>query len=180
MLLDRRRSLLCVIDIQERLLTAMTAGEGMLKATRTLIQAARRLDIPVLASEQYPKGLGATVPDLAGDLKTGEVFEKTAFSCARDPGFATAVSGCQRRQLVLCGIEAHVCVLQTALGFRAAGYDVAVVRDAVTSRAPESVTAALERLTLAGIPTPTVEMALFEWLEEAGTPEFKDLRGLIA
>jgi nicotinamidase-related amidase len=180
MLLDRRRSVLLAIDIQERLLPAMTGGEGMLNATRTLIQAARRLEIPVLASEQYPKGLGPTVPDLARDLADGEVLTKTAFSCARDSGIAAGIGALQRRQLVLCGIEAHVCVLQTALGFAAAGYEVAVVRDAVTSRKQESVAAALDRLTLNGIPTPTKEMVLFEWLEEAATPEFKDLRGLIA
>lgn len=180
MLLDRGRSVLCVIDIQERLLPAMTGGDAMLDAVRKLIAASRRLSVPILASEQYPKGLGPTVPDLAGDLHKGEIFEKTAFSCARDTRLVEEIAATQRRQLVLCGIEAHVCVLQTALGFNAAGYDVAVVRDAVTSRHPDSVAAALERCTLTGIATPTLEMVLFEWLEEAATPEFKDLRGLIA
>ncbi|MDF1748275.1 MAG: isochorismatase family protein [Alphaproteobacteria bacterium] len=179
MLMNRDRAALCVIDIQDRLLPVIQDGQLILDRTLTLINVARRLAIPVLCSEQYPKGLGPSVASLRKALDESEIFPKTHFSCADEPMIAEALSRSQRKQIVLCGVEAHVCVLQSAMGFQAAGYDVFVVGDVISSRASASVDAAKARLVQAGISVVTLEMVVFEWLGQSGTPEFKDLRGLI-
>lgn len=182
MLLDRRRSQLLVVDVQERLLPAMYEGGRMVARCAVLMQAAHRLGIPVTLSEQYRKGLGATVPPLDAVKGDAAVYEKMHFSCAADAALKARVGGCAaegRAQVVVCGIEAHVCVLQSALGFAVAGLEVFVAVDAVTSRRPESVDTARRRLAANGVSVVTTEMALFEWLHVAGTPEFKELSRLI-
>ncbi len=181
MLLDRARAQLLVVDVQDRLLPAMHDGEAMVERCAVLMQAAHRLGIPVMVSEQYRKGLGATVARL-DNLKGEVVMEKMHFSCAADPAMAAHVEGLARagrNQVVVCGIEAHVCVTQSALGFQAMGLPVTVIADAVTSRRPESVRIACDRLSAAGVQIANTEMAVFEWLHQAGTPEFKDLAKLI-
>jgi nicotinamidase-related amidase len=183
MLLDARRSVLLVVDIQERLLPAIHESEGVLRHTARLLAGAGRLGVPVLVTEQYPKGLGPTVAAIRETLPPGaRVVEKIAFSGAAEPAVAEAVAALRaegRDQLVIAGTEAHVCVLQTAIGFRAAGYAVAVVADAVSSRAPHSVSVATARLLHAGCEWVTTEMVLFEWLARAGTDEFRALAPLI-
>ena len=179
MLLDVSRSLLLVVDIQERLLSAMEAGPRAVAAAAKLLQGAARLGVPVLVSEQYPKGIGATVPELAALAPSGSVHAKTTFSCAATASIADAVAASGRTQLVLCGIEAHVCVLQTALGFAARGLAVAVAWDATASRRESDRALAADRLRQAGIVLASAEMVLFEWLGRAGTPEFKDMLALI-
>lgn len=182
MLLDRARAQLVVVDVQDRLLPAMHDGEAMVERCAVLMQAAQRLGIPVLVSEQYRKGLGRTVARLDNIKGGATVMEKMHFSCAADPAMAAHVDGLARggrNQVVICGIEAHVCVTQSALGFRAMGLLVTVVTDAVTSRQPESVRTARDRLAAAGVQLANTEMAVFEWLHQAGTPEFKDLAKLI-
>ncbi|MCX8101020.1 MAG: isochorismatase family protein [Geminicoccaceae bacterium] len=172
-LLRRDDCLLLLVDVQERLAAAMPEREQVIGRCRLLAEAARRLAVPVIASEQYPKGLGPTVPGLAASLGNAPRLEKLSFSCALEPAIVEAVRASGRRTLVLGGMEAHVCVLQTALGFRALGAEVAVVADAVASRREESRILALERLREAGCQVVDCEMVLFEWLERAGTPEFK-------
>ena len=182
MLLDRARAQLLVVDVQERLLPAMHDGERMAERCAILMQAAQRLSIPVTISEQYRKGLGATVARLDTIKGDAAVMEKTHFSCAADPAIAAHVEGLARagrNQLVICGIEAHVCVTQSALGFKEMGMPVTVVADAVTARRPESMALAFARMSAAGVTVANTEMALFEWLHQAGTPEFKDLSKLI-
>ena len=179
MLLDASRSLLLVVDIQERLLPAMEEGPRVVAAAAKLMHAAARLGVPVLVSEQYPKGIGATVLELAALAPTGSVHAKMTFSCAATPSIADAVAASGRTQLVLCGIEAHVCVLQSALGFAATGRDVAVAWDATSSRRASDRALAADRLRQAGIVLASTEMVLFEWLGRAGTPEFKDMLALI-
>jgi nicotinamidase-related amidase len=179
MLLDARRSALLIVDMQERLLPAMDGGEPALANAARLMEAAGRLGVPILVSEQYPKGLGPTVPALAALAPTGTVAEKLHFSCAADPGWRGRFERLDRRQAVLAGVEAHVCVLQTALGLKAAGYEPAVVADATASRRPESKAMAFDRLRQNGVEVVTTEMVLFEWLGQAGTAEFKALSGLI-
>jgi nicotinamidase-related amidase len=182
MLIDRARSQLLIVDVQERLVPAMHDGERMVDRCAILLQAAARLEIPILVSEQYRKGLGPTVARL-DNLKGGAVLmEKMHFSCAADPAMAAHVKGLAqkgRNQLVVAGIESHVCVLQSAVGFNAMGLDVFVVGDAVTSRKPESVELAFGRFRDSGVQVGNTEMALFEWLHVSGTPEFKDLSKLI-
>jgi nicotinamidase-related amidase len=179
MLLDRQRSCLLLVDLQERLLPAMAEAARVVANSAVLARAAARLGVPVLLSEQYPKGLGRTVPELAALVPQGPAVEKSEFSCAAAPGYRERLAATGRDQLVVAGIEAHVCVLQTALQFREIGYPVFVVADAVSSRKPESVALALARMRDAGAVPVTTEMVLFEWLGRAGTPEFKELSALI-
>ena len=182
MLLDRSRSQLLVVDVQDRLMPAMHEGERMVENCAILMQAAHRLEIPVTISEQYPKGLGATVARLDSVKGNAPVMEKLHFSCAAHSGINGRIRGFAsegRSQLLICGIEAHVCVLQSALQFAGGGLNVFVVADAVTSRRPESAAVARERLAGANVTPVTTEMAVFEWLHIAGTPEFKELTKLV-
>jgi len=180
MLLQRENSCLIVVDIQERLLPAMIGRDGVVRNTGILLQAAARLDVPVIASEQYPKGLGPTVPELRQALPpAATIIEKASFSCLGEDAFARRLRELDRSQIVVAGIEAHVCVLQTAGQLLAAGFDVFVVADATASRTPVSHDLAMARLARAGCAVVTAEMVVFEWLQVAGTPEFKDLSALI-
>lgn len=183
MLLDARRSVLLVVDLQERLLPAIHEAERVLHHARMLLAGAGRLGVPVVVTEQYPKGLGPTATAIREALPAGSrTVEKTAFSGAAEPAVSDAL-GALRQQgrdlLVVAGTEAHVCVLQTALGFAAMGHPVAVVADAVSSRSPHNVSAATARLLHAGCQWVTAEMVLFEWLERAGTDDFRALVPLI-
>lgn len=182
MLLRAERSFLAVIDVQERLAPAMTAPEAAIQRCATLVQAARRLGVPILGSEQYPKGLGRTVPTLAELMPADSMVEKIHFACSDEPAWQDrlrAFDEARRDQAVLCGMEAHVCVLQTALGLREKGYSVAVVADAVASRRAEDAGLALARLQQAGMTIVSTEMVVFEWLRRAGSAEFKELSALI-
>lgn len=180
-LLTAERSQLLIVDVQERLLPAMASGEGLVERVLVLAQACRRLDVPATASEQYPKGLGTMVPALVEGTAGAPRFEKLAFSCLADPPLCEHLARLRskgRHQLVIAGIEAHVCVLQTALEARDRGYDVFVVADAVASRAPRSVEVAMSRMVAGGVVPVTTEMVVFEWLGHAGTKAFKDLSPL--
>lgn len=173
------RAALIVIDVQERLLPAMAGGEVVVTSIVRLLKGAALLDVPVLASEQYRKGLGPMVAPLAALLPDRARIEKIAFSCADEPRFVAPLEALGRNQVVLAGIEAHVCVLQTALDLKETGYHVFVVADAVASRVPSSRDAALARLARAGIHVVTTEMVLFEWLGRAGTDQFKQISALV-
>ncbi len=179
MLIQAEQSALLVVDIQTKLLPAMAAPDPVVSNTARLMRAATRLGVPLLVSEQYPKGLGPTVPELAALAPVGAVLEKNAFSCAGDAGIVAKVGSLGRSQLVLCGIESHVCVLQTAIGFRALGYAVFVAWDATSSRREADRDLAAARLRAEGVALVGTEMALFEWLGKAGTPEFKEISVLI-
>lgn len=179
MLIDARLSSLLIVDVQQSLAPVMADARAVYRGCTILLRGARRLDIPVLVSEQYPKGLGPTMGEVLAEVPDGAVVEKMHFSCAHEPAVKRRLDAFDRRQVVIAGIEAHICVLQSALGLKAAGYDVFVVGDACSSRDPANHRAAMERLTANGIHVVTVEMALFEWLHCAGTPEFKELSRLI-
>ncbi|MEE9140119.1 MAG: hydrolase [Alphaproteobacteria bacterium] len=179
MLIDLEKSCLLVVDIQGKLLSVMEASGRVTANTAILLKAAARLGIPVLASEQYPKGLGPTADALGPLIPEGAVLEKTHFSCADVPEYRDRLGELGREQAVITGIEAHVCVLQTALGLKRQGYECFVVSDAVSSRTRENHAAAMDRLRGDGVGVVTTEMVLFEWLGRAGTPEFKELSALI-
>lgn len=182
MLLHREHSQLLIVDVQDRLVPAMHNGEHMIERCGILLQAAHRLGVPATISEQYRKGLGATVAQLYNMKGDAPIMEKMHFSCAADAPITARVQSLVvdgRRQIVIAGIESHVCVLQSALGFKDMGLDVVVVADAVTSRQPESVMLACDRYRAAGVNVVNAEMAMFEWLHISGTPEFKDLNKLI-
>ena len=179
MLIERHKSCLLVVDVQEKLAPAMADAAAVIRNAGILMQAAARLAVPLIVSEQYPQGLGTTVPELRVLAPDSARLAKLSFSCAADTGLQQRIKATQRSVLVIAGLEAHVCVLQSALGFRQAGYQTVVVADAVSSRAPASRDAALQRLRENGVEVATTEMVLFEWLGQAGTPEFKELSKLI-
>lgn len=171
-LLSRESAALVVIDVQESF-RPYESFAGVADAAAKLLQAARILDIPALVSEQYPKGLGATVPEVG--LGEEPVIEKSVFSAARADGFG--LNG--RTQAIVCGLETHVCVSQTVHDLLAQGVEVHVPADAVGSRHAVDYERGLERMERAGAIVSTVESALFELLERAGTPDFKAVQKLI-
>jgi nicotinamidase-related amidase len=179
MLMKAPQSCLLVIDIQGRLAPAVVGRDRIVANTGVLMRAAARLGVPVMVSEQYPKGLGPTVPEVARLAGDGALFAKMHFSCLGDRDYALHLAGLGRKQMVVAGMEAHVCVLQTVLQLLADDYDVFVAADAIGSRAPENRELALERMRAAGAVVVSTEMVMFEWLEKAGTPEFKELSALI-
>ena len=178
-LIERAKAQLLIIDMQERLLPAMAAPEQALKNAIILAKAARALDLPINVSEQYPKGLGHTVGALKDEIGNRPVDEKVEFSCWKNAALRERISQHKREQVVLAGIEAHVCVLQTAMDLKAAGYQVFAVADAMSSRGEDSAAIACDSMRQAGIAIVTTEMVIFEVLGAAGTPEFKQLSGLI-
>lgn len=180
MLLEASKSSLLLIDIQERLLPAMVDPQKVVGTSSILLKVARELGLPITVSEQYPKGLGRTVPELQGN--DARVFEKLTFSCWRDATmkdhFIRLHDG-GRPLVIVAGIEAHVCALQSCIDLSAAGFGVFAVTDAMSSRKTESANLAYERMRAFGIEVVNTEMALFELLERAGTPQFKAFSALI-
>lgn len=166
-------SSLVIVDVQERLAPVMADPRKVIEGAARLVAGAKVVGVPVLISEQYPKGLGPTMVDVRTVAPDNAIIEKTAFSCAAESAFINRLDALERRQVVLAGIEMHVCVMQTALDLKEKGYDVHVVVDASGSRHAIDEETAKARLTAAGISLVTIEMVLFEWLERAGTPEFK-------
>lgn len=179
MLMRAENSSLLIVDVQERLAPVMSDPRRVIRGCTLLMRMARRLDVPVVASEQYPQGIGPTIFDLREWLPPEGAVAKLHFSCADEPVLLDRLASSGRRQVVLAGIEAHICVLQSALGLKEKGFDPFVVTDASASRRPENEDAAWQRLRQAGIPTVTLEMVLFEWLRVAGTPAFKELVALV-
>lgn len=175
-------SALIVIDIQPTLTAAMPENdaEQMHVNTGVLLQAADALQIPVLVTEQYPKGLGETEQTLLDKLpSSAEKFSKTGFSCYAAKGFRPTLEKTGKNQLVLVGQEAHVCVLQTAMELSNFGFSVFVAEDSICSRKQEHRFFALERMREAGITITNYESVLFEWLRDSSHPKFKDLTKLI-
>ncbi len=175
MRLSRDDCVLAVIDIQDRLFPAIADADAVLDRARLVGRAATRLGVPVIVTEQYPKGLGPTLPAMREAVPGAWRVEKTWFSAAADPMAAPAFDNGPRHTAVLVGTEAHVCVLQTAMDLKAAGRRVVMVADAVGSRVPADKAAALDRARSQGIEIVTAEMAAFEWLERSATAEFKDV-----
>lgn len=170
------RSTLVLIDLQEKLMPALHDGDTAIEQAKILAQAARQLGVPVTGTAQYPKGLGAIVAAI--EPLCDKVVEKTEFSASGVPEFLDTIHA-ERDQVILAGCEAHVCVLQTALGLLERGYDVRIVADAIASRRTCSRDIALKRAAAAGVAPITTEMAIFEWLGDARHPEFKTLSRLI-
>jgi nicotinamidase-related amidase len=168
MLMKIETSCLLAVDFQERLMPAIHDADRIVANGAWLIQIAQRLNVPVLASEQYPRGLGHTVAAIRERLPAEAFMEKLHFSCAAERDCMRRIDALGRQQIVVIGAEAHVCVLQTALDLRAAGKDVYLVADAVSSRSPRDVELALERMRAEGVRVVSREMVVFEWLHQAG------------
>lgn len=169
---------LLVIDLQEKLVPVMTEPAPLLKNAERLIRVASLLQIPTIATEQYPAGLGPTVAAIKEALDTIVPFEKLLFS-ACTPAVSEAMAGIGRKQIIVTGIEAHVCVQQTALDLLQGGYGVWLCADAVSSRRAYDRDIALERMRDAGVIITTTESVIFELLGQAGTDQFKQVLKLI-
>jgi len=177
--LIRAHAGLVVVDIQERLLPAIFEKERVQENAVRLVKGAAALQEPVFVTEQYRKGLGPTVPEIAAAIPGFAPMEKLAFSACGAEGFVAALEGKKVSDVILCGIEAHVCVTQTCLDLLDRGLRVFVAADAVSSRTPENYGAGVDRMRAAGAVIVSTEMVLFELLEKAGTAEFKQILGLV-
>ena len=178
-MLQAEDSVIVLIDVQGKLAELMHEKDQLYRQLQILLKGARILDVPVLWLEQYPNGLGPTVPEIAASLEGLEPIEKTCFSANGSERFQRALNASGRGTAVLAGIESHVCVYQTAQDLLAAGIDVEVVRDAVSSRTAENRQAGLERMVSLGAGMTTVEMVLFEWLRGAGSAAFKEISRMV-
>jgi nicotinamidase-related amidase len=174
MLMRAERCTLLMVDVQEKLLPHMHDAEQVLESCLWLVRVARRLQVPIVASEQYPQGLGRTVTSLSDALEDAPVVPKVDFSCVSETRLME-LPALARPCIVVAGMEAHVCVLQTALDLRAVGKEVCVVADAVSSRTSVNRDLALARMRDAGVQVVSREMVAFEWLERAGTPLFREV-----
>ena len=177
MLISKTDACLLIIDVQERLAPVMSDPRRVIDGCARLLRGADILDIPVIITEQYPKGLGPSLFDIRDAAPEHAVyFEKTSLSAVSEEGFTEKLNAFGKKQVVIAGIEEHVCVLQTAVELKEAGYDVFVVTDASGCRIPDNEKNALERLKQEGIFLTCIESVLFEWLRKAGSPEFKDVQ----
>jgi nicotinamidase-related amidase len=172
-------SILFVIDVQGRLAGLMHQREMLFNNIQILIRAARLLEIPILWTEQSPAKLGATVPEIVQWFAAEATIPKTSFSCCAEEPFRRALTSIKRRQCILVGTEAHICVYQTAADLVCLRYEVQVVSDAVSSRTPENKQIGLERIRAAGGIITSTEMVLFELLKTAGHEKFKEIAGLV-
>ncbi|NCY24014.1 MAG: isochorismatase family protein [Alphaproteobacteria bacterium] len=174
--LDRRTAMLLLVDLQVKLHPAIAEGPAVLAEVLRLARLAQLFEVPVLATEHCPQAIGPLLPELAA--LSGGIIGKTSFDACRAPGFLGALPP-ECSDIVLCGYEAHVCVLQTGLGLLRAGRRVWAVRDAMGARNPASREAALARLARAGAEIVTTEMVAFEWAEDAADPRWRALLALV-
>lgn len=177
---DRHQAVLVVVDVQERLAPAFPEKDykGLLGAIDLLVKGAEELKIPVVTTEQYPKGLGHTVPELQQACTSG-VIEKTSFGCCGEPAFLDRMRELGRSQVMITGVEAHVCVYQTVIGLLDAGYHVHLVRDAICSRRGSDFRTALQLARAAGATVTSAETVLFQLLQDAKAPEFRAVSKLV-
>lgn len=172
--------MLLLVDMQERLQPLIHDDANLRQRAAALARGCALLDVPVVVTEQYPKGLGPTVPELQEAVKSaGGAVSKTSFSCASDAGVRAKIESLHRKNILLAGAETHICVLQTAMELQETGYNVFVVEDAVGSRTRENKAAGLARILRAGAQPSTIEMALFELMGDAKHPKFKEVQQLI-
>jgi nicotinamidase-related amidase len=174
-MLERDRAALVVVDVQEAFREAVGEFEAVAHGAGVLVQGARRLGLPIVVTQQYPRGLGETAPEVARHLEGVRRLDKLAFSACRADGFDLG----ERRQALVCGIEAHVCVSQTVHDLIARGVEVHVAVDAVSSRTAANRRVGLAKMERAGAVLSSVETALFELLGRAGTDEFRDVQRLV-
>lgn len=179
MLIQREASLLLVIDIQEKLAPAIFEGERVVRNCVRLLQGAQQLGVPCYIAEHCASSIGPTLPEIRNATVSPIFLPKTHFSCAAEPGALDGLRATGRQQVVLVGMECHVCVLQSAFGLREAGFDVFVAADATSSRTPENHQAGVERMRADGIHVVSTEMVIFEWLHRAATDDFRALLPLL-
>lgn len=174
-LLSIDSSAVVIVDVQEKLAPVINQRDQLIARMRWLGEIANELQVPLLVTEQYPKGLGYTVNELSGVIENARVVEKMHFSSLQSEPFVAALEELDRKQIVLMGMEAHVCILQTAVDLAIQGYQVFVVDDAVGSRRDNDKQVALTRMRQLGIQVITSEMAAYEWLHRSGTDQFRHI-----
>ena len=180
--IQRDKVSLVVIDMQEKLINAIPEErrETTIRNSKILIETAKTFEIPITVTEQYPKGLGLTIPEIKEAVGDGfKPIEKLVFSCARSPEFKSALRETNKEEVLICGIETHVCVLQTVLDLINNGYTVYVPADGVTSRKELDWETAIKLIDKAGAVVGTTETFVFQFLERAGTEEFKKISRLL-
>lgn len=179
MLLDREDCFLLVVDVQERLAPAVKERQRVVANAVRLVEAAKRLQVPIFMTEHCAEKIGPVLPELRDRVPDAAILPKVHFAAAREPACAAPLSELRRSQCVIAGMETHVCVLQSAISLKEAGYLPHVVSDAVSSRQTVDKETALERLRDTGVGLVTTEMVIFEWLERGDDEAFGDLLPLI-
>ena len=168
-----------IVDIQERLFPVMHKKEELIKNTIILIEGLQELEIPLLLTQQYSKGLGETIPEIKSKITSFKPIEKRAFSCCDEPYLTQKLSELKAKNIILCGIETHVCVLQTAVDLKDAGFNPIVVMDCVSSRKVENIELAKERFRFEGIMMTSMESILFELTRSSEAAGFKAISKLV-
>jgi nicotinamidase-related amidase len=178
--LDPKRAVLVVVDLQEKLMPAIRARDAIAGNARLLLRLARTLDVPVIATTQYAKGLGPTVPEIARELPGGEPLDKTSFGCFGSDAFCARLEAIRdRSQLLVAGVESHICVMQTVLGALRSGRTVHVASDAVGARGDDNHRIGLARMEAAGAVLSSTEMAVYELLGRSDSAAFKEMLPLL-
>jgi len=178
-MLEIENCVVVIVDVQHKLARLMYEKENLFSNIQILIKAAKILDIPIIWCEQNPAGLGETVAEISQLLSADRPIAKFSFSCCGNEEFNRVLKNYGRKQILLCGIEAHVCIYQTAVELLGSGYSVHVMADAVSSRSSRNKQLAVERMCAEGIKADCVELALFELLRTAKHPKFKEVAALI-
>ena len=179
MKLTTGQTVLVMIDIQSKLWNVMYGKEALLENAMKLVKAMRVLGVPIILTEQNPQGLGSTVPELMQSMPEVRALPKFCFNCYQDPGFQRELKPLNRTQVLICGIESHICVHQTVLDLLSHNYEVQVVADVVSSRVQGNKDAALTRMLSEGAKITVTEMAIFELLGAADSPQFKEILKVI-
>ncbi|HEY9772464.1 MAG TPA: hydrolase [Planktothrix sp.] len=178
-ILERDQAVLLIIDVQESFRKYLPEFGNLTRNISILVEAAKILQLPVVVTEQYPQGLGNTVSEIAACLGDHQVFGKQCFSCCGDDDFTGALRNLGRHQIIVSGIEAHVCVNQTVHDLLLAGYQPHLVTDAISARSPKNKEIAIQKMTASGAVPSCVEMALFEMCVTSGTATFKAVQRLV-
>lgn len=178
-LINRNDTLLLIIDVQDKLAATMNQRAKVISNIQKLVFTAEKLNMPVIVTEQYPKGLGKTVPEIIENLNKYEPIEKVTFSCCKENKFINKLKEVNKKNIIICGMETHVCVQQTSLELVELGFRVYVIGDATCSRRKESWKFSLHRIRASGAVVTTAESVIFELLESSNQPEFKDILSIV-
>jgi nicotinamidase-related amidase len=179
MQIEKDDAVLVVVDIQERLFPHIYEYETLENNCNILISGMKILDVPIIVTEQYSKGLGSTIQSIRTSLGAIEPIEKISFSCCREASFLTALENLEKKIIMICGVESHVCVMQTGLDLNDRGYQTVLIEDCVSSRKPNDKFHAVERMRQAGLIVSTYEAVLFELCQVAGTEQFKAISKIV-
>ena len=178
-ILDSKQAVLLIVDVQESFRKLLKDLDNLTRNITILAEAAKILRVPVILTEQYPQGLGKTIAEISACLGEHKYFEKSSFSCCGAPGFMDLLESLGRNQVIVCGIESHVCVSQTVHDLLSHEYTVHVIADAIASRSPRNKDIGWEKMIASGAVPSCVESALFEMLAESGTEPFKAVQRLV-